>query len=310
VGFQDDIKQLAGTWAQLASKPGVLVRELGLALRSSPQSYYEFLGDDVLETHDGGFRDAQKPLWLNLGYWEHARTYPDAAADLARKLGRAARLSPSDTVLDAGFGFGEQDLLWVREFDVARIVGINITSLHVETATARVAERGLSDRIDLRLASATEIPLEAGSVDKVVALESAFHFDTREQFFDEAFRILKPGGRLATADCMPYLGEKPGGFIQRMGWRRWGVPVANIYDRDAYRDKLAQHGFTQIEVESIRNYVFPGMYRYAEQRQRGVPLEQAVVELSADDFATCLGVDGWAREGGLSDYVIFSAVKP
>jgi microcystin synthetase protein McyJ len=310
VGFSDDMRQLGGAWMQLVSKPSLMVREFALAIRSSPQSYYEFLGDDVLEAQDGGFRDPNKPLWLNLGYWEHARTYPDAASDLARKLARAARLGPGDVVLDAGFGFGEQDLLWVKEFDVAKIIGVNVTPLHVETAQARVKERGLSERIDLRLASATEIPLEAASVTKVVALESAFHFaPSRERFFDEAMRILKPGGRIATADCVPWVGEKPGGFVQRLGWRRWGVPVANIYDREAYRDKLAAHGFTQIEVESIRHHVFPGVQRYAEQRMKGVGIDQPI-ELSEEDVASCLGADGWAREGGLSDYVIFSAVKP
>jgi microcystin synthetase protein McyJ len=310
VSFLDDMRQVSSAWAQLLTKPNAMVREFALMLRSNPQSYYDFLGDDVLEAQDEGFRVADKPLWLNLGYWEHARTYPEAAADLARKLARAARFCATDTVLDAGFGFGEQDLLWVREFDVARIIGVNVTPLHVETAKARVAARGLSERIDLRLASATEIPLAAESVDKVVALESAFHFPTRERFFEEAQRILKPGGRIATADCVPFVGEKPSGFKNRLGWRRWGVPPENIYDREVYREKLAAHGFTSIEVESIRQFVFPGMHRYSEQRRQGVAIDRAVIELSAEDIASCLGLENWEKHGaGLTDYVIFSAVK-
>ena len=88
-----------------------------------------------------------------------------------------------------GFGFAEQDLLWVREYDVARIIGVNVTKLHVDVAQARAKALGLEGRLDLRLASATELPIEAESVTKVVALESAFHFDTREKFFDEAMRV-------------------------------------------------------------------------------------------------------------------------
>jgi microcystin synthetase protein McyJ len=308
VGFLDDMRQLSTVGATLLKSPGIFVRELSLLIRSDPESYYDFLGDDVLEAQDTGFSDT-KPLWLNLGYWETARTYPEACADLARRLGRAAKLGPGDVVLDAGFGFGEQDLLWVDEFDVAKIIGVNVTQLHVDVANKRVRARGLGERIDLRLASATEIPLDDASVDKVVALESAFHFPTREDFFREAHRILKPGGRIATADCVPWVGERPTGLINWLGWRRWGVPQENIYDRDVYVQKLEAHGFGDVEVESIRHHVFPGMHRYAEQRNAGVPMDQIRVEISQQDVDDVLGVDVWRKQGGLTDYVIFSAVK-
>ncbi|MFI5306111.1 MAG: SAM-dependent methyltransferase [Polyangiales bacterium] len=309
MAFIDDMRQVSSASLGLLRKPSAIFRELKLLLRSDPESYYDFLGDDVLEAQDQGFSHADKPLWLNLGYWKTAHSYPDACADMARKLAQAARLGPADVVLDAGFGFGEQDLLWVREYGVARIIGVNVTKLHVELAQQRVRARGLQDRIDLRLASATELPLEAASVDKVVALESAFHFDTRERFFEEARRVLKPGGRIALADCVPYLGEKPSGLVNRLGWRRWGVPEQNIYDRDVYQQKLAAHGFSQIEVESIRHHVFPGMHRYAEQRRLGKRMDEALVELSEQDIASCLGVEVWRKQGGLTDYVIFSAVR-
>ena len=305
----EDMRQLGSASIAAMGKPGAFVRELMLLVRSDPADYYAFLGDDVLEAQNQGFENPDKPLWLNLGYWKTARTYPDACADLARKLADAARLGPGDVVVDAGFGFGEQDLLWVRERDVARIVGVNVTELHVKVATQRVAARGLADRIDLRLASATELPLEANSVDKVVALESAFHFDTRERFFEEAARVLKPGGFIALADCMPFLGEKPAGLANYLGWRRWGVPPANIYDRETYAQKLAAKGFSNIEVESIRNYVFPGMHRYAEQRTRGVAMRDAKIELSEQDVRDCLGLEAWRKQGGLTDYVIIAAQK-
>lgn len=309
MGFIDDMRQLSSASLQTLARPGAFMRELMLLVRSDPADYYAFLGDDVLEAQNQGFENPDKPLWLNLGYWKTARTYPEAAADLARKLADAARLGPGDVVVDAGFGFGEQDLLWVRERNVARIIGVNVTELHVRVASQRVAARGLQDRIDLRLASATELPIEAGSVDKVVALESAFHFDTRERFFEEAARVLKPGGYIATADCMPFVGEKPAGLVNYLGWRRWGVPPANIYDREEYARKLAAKGFVDIEVESIRDHVFPGMHRYSEQRSRGVAMHDAKIELSEQDIRECLGVEAWRKQGGLTDYVIIAAKK-
>jgi len=54
----------------------------------------------------------------------------------------------------------------------------------------------LGDRLDLRVGSATSTPFADGSFDRVVALESALRFDTRRKFFEEAFRVLRPGGVL------------------------------------------------------------------------------------------------------------------
>lgn len=310
MSFADDMKQLGAAGLDVLRNPGALWRELRLLATSSPEHYYEFLGDDVLEAQDQGFANGDKPLWLNLGYWKDAHTYPEACVAMARKLADAAQLGAGDVVVDCGFGFGEQDILWATERNVAKIIGLNVTRLHVEVAQKRVAARGLAERIDLRLASATEMPLDAASADKVVALESAFHFPTREKFFDEAFRVVKPGGRIATADCVPWLGERPGGFVQRLGWRRWGIPPENMYDREAYAHKLTAHGFVDARIESIRHHVFPGMHKYAAQRARGVSMDEARVELTPDDVEQVLGVDVWARQGGLTDYIIASAVKP
>ena len=151
----------------------------------------------------------------------------------------------------------------------------------------------LGERIDLRLGSATELPFEAGSFDKVHALECAFHFDTRERFFDEALRVLRPGGRLATADMLPNVGDDPDSFINRLGLRRWGVPWANIYDRNVYADKLRAHGFVDVRVESIRNHVFPGIGKYSAARNAGKRMDEIEIELSQEEIDSCAGAQTW-----------------
>ena len=86
-------------------------------------------------------------------------------------------------MLDVGYGFGDQDLLWVEECDVKHIVGLNIVPAQVDTtARARVAAARLEARIDLRCGSATEMGLADASVNTVTALECAFHFITRDRF--------------------------------------------------------------------------------------------------------------------------------
>jgi microcystin synthetase protein McyJ len=281
-----------------------------LLFSSDSADYYQFLGDDVVEGQHTAYQDGTKPLWLNLGYWETARRYPDAAAAMARLLGDTARLGPGDHLLDVGFGFAEQDFFWLENYGLKKITGLNITPVHVERAQARVKERGLEDRMDLRLGSATEIPFEPGTFDKITALECAFHFNTREKFFDEAMRVLRPGGRIALADGAQWPGTSAKlGFINRFVLKRWSVPVENIYDRDEYVRRLEGHGFVNVTAHSIREHVFPGCTKYKELREKGVSLQDAVVELTPEDITGVYGLKTWAMTS-FTDYVIFAADKP
>ena len=97
--------------------------------RARPQAVY-----DLLATHNNLAEDS---LYLNLGYWKDATTYDAACQALAEVLGSAAQLGAGDEVLDAGFGFGDQDRFWMQRFGPKRILGINVTESQVEHAKAR-----------------------------------------------------------------------------------------------------------------------------------------------------------------------------
>lgn len=225
---------------------------------------------------------SREGLYLNLGYWKDAKTIDEACEALVRLVGEAARFGPEDRVVDVGFGFAEQDMLWVRAYDVGHITGLNITPSQVALGRQRVAERGLAERITLLEASATEMPLPDAAFDKVVGVECAFHFRTREDFFREAMRVLRPGGRLVLAD----VAKAPpvtGGFarsMQKSTWKsfvtKYDVPEANADLREAYAAKLEAAGFANVCVTSIWDHVYPGLHRYMkhepEMLQRFHPL--------------------------------------
>lgn len=130
------------------------------------------------------------------------RTHFPAVKRMTDYLAAPAQIRPGEFVLDAGCGVGGAAIDIATQTG-AQILGLTISSVQVDLATARAQSVGVADRVRFEVAdcSAT-LPCEDASVDVVLTIEAACHFADKRRFLQECHRVLRPGGRLVGSDWM------------------------------------------------------------------------------------------------------------
>ena len=208
--------------------------------------------------------------WHNLGYFNDsgscrrgslkqsdftASSSPvPCAENLARMLALEADLHGDDIVVDVGVGEGMQDQLFVTEFDVAKLTGYNIGQEQIARANEKKSQMAprFQERISFQVGDAAHLVNQlSSSATKVLSLESAFCYHTREDFFREAFRILRPGGVLALFDMVPAIGVSVSTFLNST----FTTPKENAYHIDVYVAKLFAVGFEILKVSDVTHNI-------------------------------------------------------
>jgi arsenite methyltransferase len=162
-----------------------------------------------------------------------------------------ARLNPGDVVLDLGSGGGIDVLLSAKRVGPAgKAYGLDMTDEMLALANENKRKAGASNMEFLK-GEIENIPLPDNSVDVIISNCVINLSADKGRVLREAFRVLKPGGRFAVSDVVTR------GVISeeiRRSVLLWVGCVAGALDESEYREKLAEAGFEQIEVEPTRIY--------------------------------------------------------
>lgn len=143
---------------------------------------------------------------VHWGYWPNpaeadgsVEDFAIAAETLCQRVYTAAGVKENDRVLDTGCGFGGTIASLNEKFQSLDITGLNIDPRQLDRARQSVQPLA-NNRIAFVEGDACQLPFADNSMDVVLAVECIFHFPSRETFFREVRRVLRPGGRLGICD--------------------------------------------------------------------------------------------------------------
>jgi arsenite methyltransferase len=162
-----------------------------------------------------------------------------------------AKLNPGEVVLDLGSGGGIDVLLSAKRVGPSgKAYGLDMTDEMLALANENKQKAGV-DNVEFLKGEIEHIPLPANSVDVIISNCVINLSADKDRVLREAFRVLKPGGRLAVSDVVTRGEMLP---EIRKSVLLWVGCIAGALEENEYRNKLASAGFEQVEVEPTRIY--------------------------------------------------------
>jgi ubiquinone/menaquinone biosynthesis C-methylase UbiE len=195
-----------------------------------------------------GSTDVAQDISKNIGYtYEDLKVVPDGA-NLGLGCGNPialAGLKEGETVLDLGSGAGLDCFLAAKKVGKnGKVIGIDMTSEMIEKAREN-ATKGDFKNVEFRLGEIENLPVADNSVDIIVSNCVINLSPDKQRVFNEAFRVLKPGGRLMVSDIV-LLKELPD--IIKNSVEAYIGCLSGAIKKDEYLKLIRKAGFQQVDV--------------------------------------------------------------
>ena len=157
-----------------------------------------------------------------------------------------ASLREGEIVLDLGAGAGFDCFLAAKRVgNKGKVIGIDMTKEMVEKAKEN-ARKEQYDNVEFRLGEIENLPLDAESVDVIISNCVINLSPDKKKVFQEALRVLKPGGRIMISDIV-LLKKLPESIKESV--QAYTGCIAGAMKRDDYLDLITKSGFQELEVQ-------------------------------------------------------------
>ncbi len=162
-----------------------------------------------------------------------------------------AALKEGDTVLDLGSGGGIDVFLAAKRVGhKGKVIGVDMTEEMIRRAKSAANKYGYTN-VEFRLGEIENLPVEDDSVDVIIS-NCVINLSTdKEKVFREAYRVLKPGGKVMISDIVTE-GELPEKV--KKSFDAWAECIAGALEKNEYLGAIRKAGFKKVKVVSESSY--------------------------------------------------------
>lgn len=212
---------------------------------------------------------------LHFGFYEkeEAENHYEALSHTNKVLAKRAGVTDGATILDAGCGLGGSSFWLAQNFNV-QVTGISLPTKQIKSCQDRARTLELKGTTRFVQADYTQTPFADKSFDIVWACESVCHATQKIDFFNEAFRLLKPGGSLVIAEYIRAkrpLSTVDENLLKKKWLNNWAID--DIDTKNEHQNNLKKVGFDHIEIDNVNQNIQVSLRNLHEKCTRSYPLE-------------------------------------
>ncbi|WP_327367827.1 cyclopropane-fatty-acyl-phospholipid synthase family protein [Streptomyces sp. NBC_01217] len=249
--FGKGLLQLAGPWPPPPPPPEEVRRRAGTlhTKRRDKEaiSHHYDVGNDFYELVLG------PSMVYSCAYWEDDGNLEDAQRDKLDLVCRKLALKEGDRLLDVGCGWGSMAIHAAREYGV-KVTGVTLSVEQAAYARKRIAEEGLTDRIEIRVQDYRDV--RDGPYDAISSIGMAEHVGSVRfrEYADALHALLKPGGRLLNHQIARRPEKDESAYHVDEFIDSYVFPDGELAPVGRTVATLEEAGFEARDVESIREH--------------------------------------------------------
>ena len=196
--------------------------------------------------------DLDNSLAIHYGYWdEKVSSFPASLVRMNEVMAEQAGILPNEKVLDAGCGVGGSSI-FLASVQGANVTGVTLSAKQVQKATSNAMEKGVEANVNFQVMDYCNTSFPDESFDIVWGCESICYAGNKEDFIKEAWRLLKPGGRLIVADGFVTQFQNNDDRVIRQWLDGWQVNYLETPQR--FARFMEQAGFNNISYRDISKF--------------------------------------------------------